>query len=427
MYQIKRAPPVSDAHLDAMNDPLLRQIFARRGVSASTSQLKLQDLLPPQALRGVEQAAKLIVNAIQCQQKIMIMGDYDADGATSTAIMCRALHQMGAREIDYLIPNRFEFGYGLSPALVDVAHAAKAQLLVTVDNGISSHEGVQHAKSLGMQVVITDHHLPGDSLPDADAIVNPNQPNCMFASKALAGCGVAFYVISVIRQHLIKSGAFHGGAIPNLSYLLDLVSLGTVADVVPLDHNNRILVEAGLHRIRQGASCVGIQALMQVAKRDAAHVQASDLGFALAPRLNAAGRLDDMKLGVALLLENDHARALAMAHQLDALNKERRAIEQTMQQEAEAQLPSLWQHLQHKPLGIVVYKAQWHQGVIGILASRIKDKLHRPSIAFAAADDGLLKGSARSIAGVHLRDVLARIDTPPGLLVSFGDMRWQQD
>ncbi len=352
----------------------------------------------------------------------MVVGDFDADGATSTALTVLALRQMGARNIHYLVPNRFEDGYGLSPVVVEQAAAAGAEIIVTVDNGISSHAGVESAHQKGIPVLITDHHLPGETLPAAEAIVNPNLNGCAFPSRALAGVGVAFYLMLALRAHLRDQGWFdHGIDLPNLAELLDLVALGTVADVVPLDANNRILVWQGLSRIRAGKCRPGIRALLEVARRDMHQLAASDLGFALGPRLNAAGRLDDMAVGVALLLSDDIGEARVLAHELDALNQTRKEIEQGMQAEALALCQTLEQSNETLPLGIAMYHPEWHQGVVGILASRLKDRFHRPVIAFAPAGDGILKGSGRSIAGLHMRDALERLDTlNPGLMLQFG-------
>jgi len=348
----------------------------------------------------------------------MIVGDFDADGATSTALTVLALRSMGAANVKYLVPNRFDDGYGLSPEVVEQAAARGAQLIVTVDNGISSHTGVSLAHEKGIAVVITDHHLPGDTLPAADAIVNPNLHECDFPSGALAGVGVAFYLMLALRARLRESGT---ETLPNLAELLDLVALGTVADVVPLDGNNRILVWQGLSRIRAGKCRPGIKALLEVANRDARQLAANDLGFALGPRLNAAGRLDDMSVGVALLLSEDIAQARMLASELDALNQTRKEIEQGMQSEALALCDALERSSEALPLGIAMYHPEWHQGVVGILASRLKERFNRPVIAFAPSGDGLLKGSGRSIAGLHMRDALERLDTlNPGLILKFG-------
>ncbi len=422
--QISRRPHKSNVHLPDSLHPRLKQIYADRGITRS-EQLErgAKALLHYQKLQGVEQAITILVEAIKAQYKIMIVGDFDADGATSTALSILSLRAMGVRNCDYLVPNRFDFGYGLSPEIVDVAHAQQAQLLITVDNGISCFAGVERAKALGMQVIITDHHLAAESLPSADAIVNPNQPGCEFLSKNLAGVGVAFYVMLALRAKLNATGWFdqQGISIPNLADFLDLVALGTVADVVPLDENNRILVHQGLQRIRSGKSRPGIQAMLDVAGKDIERLVASDLGFVVGPRLNAAGRLDDMSTGIECLLTQDPSRARQLAVQLDSLNRERREIESSMQQEAVKALDALDFQSSQLPYGLVLYQADYHQGVIGILAGRIKDKYYRPTIAFAHQDDEILKGSARSIPSLHIRDLLEEINNRyPNLIEKFG-------
>ncbi len=419
--QIIRREPIDDTHLSHVSDPLIRQIYAQRGMVEHAYPLALKKLLPPNQLYGIDRAAQIIAEAMVDRLRILIVGDFDADGATSTSIMMLALREMGAMHVDYLIPNRFNFGYGLSPELVEVAKEKKAELLITVDNGISSFAGVAAAKASGMRVVVTDHHLAADHLPQADAIVNPNQPDCTFASKAIAGCGVAFYVMCTVKNYLVEQGWFASRPLPNLSDYLDLVALGTVADVVPLDQNNRILVQAGLHRMRQGRCRAGITALLDRANRQPLQLVASDLGFALGPRLNAAGRLEDMSLGVELLLCDDPLQASRMANHLDRLNKERRQIEQTMQESAEQTLEQLTLDASKLPLGLVLYEANWHQGVMGIVASRLKEKYHRPVIAFAQSSADELKGSVRSIAGLHIRDLLDEVSKSyPDLILSFG-------
>ncbi|WP_298768243.1 single-stranded-DNA-specific exonuclease RecJ [uncultured Shewanella sp.] len=422
-HQINRRPHVDDSHLPDSFSPLLRQIYASRGVLAHECDLNLSHLLRPNNMLGLDKAAQIIADGIASNKPILIMGDFDADGATSTSVCILALRMMGAVNVDYLIPNRFDFGYGLSPEIVQVAHTKGAELLITVDNGISSIEGVDAAKALGMQVVITDHHLPGQVLPNADAIVNPNQVGCGFASKAIAGVGVAFYLMSALRAELRARNWYQTRHIaePNLAHLLDIVALGTVADVVPLDCNNRILVEMGLKRVRAGRCRVGITALLEVAKKNVSRVVASDFGFTVGPRLNAAGRLDEMALGVETLLCEDVMVARRMASQLDSLNMERRELEQEMQQEALKSLQSLTLDMTSLPWGIALFQADWHQGVIGILASRIKDKYHRPVIAFADAGNGEIKGSARSIKGLHMRDLLELINSRhPKMILKFG-------
>lgn len=422
-HKIVRRPTVDDSHLPIHLPPLLKQLYARRGVTLNECELVLKGLLRPDTMKGLNQAAKLIADAIQANKSMLIVGDFDADGATSTSVCILALRMMGAAKVDYLIPNRFDYGYGLSPEIVAVAAAKQAEMLITVDNGISSIDGVMAAKAFGMQVVITDHHLPGHELPNADAIVNPNQPGCPFASKSIAGVGVAFYLMTALRAELRTRNWYQirGIAEPNLGTLLDIVALGTVADVVALDTNNRILVEAGLQRVRAGRCRVGITALLEVAKRNPRRIVASDFGFAVGPRLNAAGRLDEMALGVETLLCEDMVLARRMAEELDGLNQERRELEVGMQQEALKSLEHLKLIEAELPWGIALFQQDWHQGVIGILASRIKDKYHRPVIAFADADNGEIKGSARSIKGLHMRDLLELVNTRyPGLIIKFG-------
>ncbi|MGP4142300.1 single-stranded-DNA-specific exonuclease RecJ [Sodalis praecaptivus] len=421
-----RRRPLGDIALLAEADipPLLKRLYVQRGVCAVDElERGARGLLAYHSLTGVEQAVDLLVGALADQRRLMVVGDFDADGATSTALTVLALRQMGAQTIEFLVPNRFDDGYGLSPEVVEQAAARGAQVIVTVDNGISSHAGVTLAHEKGIPVLITDHHLPGDTLPAADAIVNPNLRGCAFASKSLAGVGVAFYLMLALRARLNDSGWFtqQGIAAPKLAELLDLVALGTVADVVPLDANNRILVHQGLSRIRAGRCRPGIRALAEVANRDLVRLCASDLGFALGPRLNAAGRLDDMSVGVALLLTDDLSQARMLAAELDALNQTRREIEQGMEAEALALCQAMARDEQPMPFGLAIYHAQWHQGVVGILASRIKERFHRPVIAFAPAGDGVLKGSGRSVAGLHMRDLLERLDTlHPGLMLKFG-------
>ncbi|BAJ00703.1 single-stranded-DNA-specific exonuclease RecJ [Shewanella violacea] len=423
IHKIVRRSKVDDTHLPDSFSPLLKQIYASRGTTAEECDLTLSRLLRPNTMKGLDIASKIIADGIRDNRSILIMGDFDADGATSTCVCLLALKMMGASKIDYLIPNRFDFGYGLSPEIVAVAHSKGAELLITVDNGISSIEGVAAAKALGMQVVITDHHLPGKTIPDADAIVNPNQVDCGFASKSIAGVGVAFYLMSALRAELRQRNWYQEQGIsePNLAHLLDIVALGTVADVVALDGNNRILVEAGLKRVRAGRCRAGITALLEVAKRNPAKIVAADFGFAVGPRLNAAGRLDEMALGVETLLCDDMMSARRMAAELDGLNAERRDLEADMQQEALKSLESVELNEASLPWGIALFQEDWHQGVIGILASRIKDRYHRPVIAFADAGEGEIKGSARSIKGLHMRDLLELINSRhPGMILKFG-------
>ena len=404
--------------------PLLRRLYASRGVTkAEELERSVKGMLPWQQLSGVEKAAERLYDAFREGLRIIVVGDFDADGATSTALSVLALRQLGGGNVDYLVPNRFEDGYGLSPEVVDQAHARGAQMILTVDNGISSIAGVERARALGIPVLVTDHHLPGDELPDADAIVNPNLRDCGFPSKSLAGVGVAFYLMLALRTFLRDKCWFEAQGItpPNLAELLDLVALGTVADVVPLDANNRILTWQGLSRIRAGKCRPGIKALLEVSNREAQKLAASDLGFALGPRLNAAGRLDDMSVGVALLLCDNIGEARQLASDLDALNQTRKEIEQGMQAEALTLCDKLERSAEALPGGLAMYHPEWHQGVVGILASRIKERFHRPVIAFAPAGDGTLKGSGRSIQGLHMRDALERLDTLyPGLMIKFG-------
>ncbi|MCC4107227.1 single-stranded-DNA-specific exonuclease RecJ [Serratia ureilytica] len=422
--QLRRRPAADDTHLPASLPPLLRRLYALRGVQAEQElERGVKGMLPWQQLDGIDDAVSLLQQALADGRRIMVVGDFDADGATSTALTVLALRSMGGAAVDYLVPNRFEDGYGLSPEVVEQAAARGAELIVTVDNGISSHAGVDVAHAKGMQVLVTDHHLPGETLPAAEAIVNPNLRGCAFPSKSLAGVGVAFYLMLALRAGLRDSGWFEQRALamPNLAELLDLVALGTVADVVPLDANNRILVYQGLNRIRAGKCRPGIRALLEVANRDARQLAANDLGFALGPRLNAAGRLDDMSIGVALLLSDDIAQARMLANDLDALNQTRREIEQGMQVEALQLCDQLERTSTELPYGLAMYHPEWHQGVVGILASRIKERFHRPVIAFAPAGDGILKGSGRSVPGLHMRDALERLDMlNPGLMMKFG-------
>ena len=409
--------------------PLLQRILAARQVLTDADRvLDFQHLHPPQLLKGIDAAVSLLMAQLPAQRRVLIVSDFDADGATSCVLAIRALRAMGFQNVDYIVPNRFEYGYGLTPEIVQLARGKAPDILITVDNGISSNEGVQVARALGMQVIITDHHLPGLELPLADAIVNPNQPGCDFPSKSLAGVGVVFYVMAALRSALRDAGWFAKAGIvePNLAGLLDLVALGTVADVVTLDRNNRILVNEGLKRIRAGRACAGILALLEIGKRTLPALQASDLGFAAGPRLNAAGRLDDMALGIECLLADDPVVAMATARRLDEMNQQRKGIEEDMRDQAVSELDALDIGGATAPAGVCIYNPAWHQGVIGILAARIKERLHRPVIAFADADvDGegepQLKGSARSIAGLHIRDVLDTVATRnPGLISRFG-------
>ncbi|MGL4204644.1 MAG: single-stranded-DNA-specific exonuclease RecJ [Aeromonadaceae bacterium] len=421
---IQRRPLVDDAHLPADIPPRLRQIYASRGVrSAAELEKGTQALLPPARLKGMAAALPLLESALRQQQRILIVGDFDADGATSSALCVLALRAMGGRQVDFLVPNRFEYGYGLTPEIVALAIERGTQLLITVDNGISSLAGVAAAKAAGMTVLVTDHHLPGPELPQADAIINPNQAGCGFGSGNLAGVGVAFYLMAALRSHLQAAGWFaeQNLPLPNVADYLDLVALGTVADVVALDANNRVLVHQGLQRIRAGKCRPGIRALCEVAKRELPQLTATDLGFFLGPRLNAVGRLDDMSLGVACLLCDDPNLARQLASQMDSLNQERKEIEQGMQSEALSGLEAQLGSGRELPAGIVLYRPDWHQGVVGLVASRMKERFYRPVFAFAEASEDELKGSGRSIPGLHLRDALERLDNlHPGLIIKFG-------
>ncbi|PWD07083.1 single-stranded-DNA-specific exonuclease RecJ [Salmonella enterica subsp. enterica serovar Anatum] len=422
--QLRRREADETAELPADLPPLLRRLYASRGVrSARELERSVKGMLPWQQLSGIDNAVEILYNAFREGIRIIVVGDFDADGATSTALSVLGMRALGCDNISYLVPNRFEDGYGLSPEVVDQAKARGAQLIVTVDNGISSHAGVAHAKTLGIPVIVTDHHLPGDTLPEAEAIINPNLRDCEFPSKSLAGVGVAFYLMLALRTFLRDKEWFDERNIapPNLAELLDLVALGTVADVVPLDANNRILTWQGLSRIRAGKCRPGIKALLEISNRDPQQLAASDLGFALGPRLNAAGRLDDMSVGVALLLCDNLGEARVLASELDALNQTRKEIEQGMQAEALILCEKLGRSSETLPGGLGMYHPEWHQGVVGILASRIKGRFHRPGIAFAPAGGGTLKGSGRSIQGLHMRDALERLDTLyPDLMIKFG-------
>jgi len=399
-------------------DPVLARVLAARGI-IGTVQLdtRLAHLAAPNQMHNLERLGAILADAIAAQKRLLIVADYDSDGATGCAVGLLALREMGA-QVDYIVPNRFEFGYGLTPEIVRLAAERQPDFLITVDNGISSVDGVDEANRLGLQVLITDHHLPAERLPDAACIVNPNQRGCGFPSKHLAGVGVIFYAMLQLRAELRARGAFAARPEPNLAHLLDLVALGTVADVVRLDDNNRRLVTQGLSRIRAGRSRPGIQALLRVAGRDAARASAYDLGFVLGPRLNAAGRLEDMSIGIECLISSDSGKAFELASRLDALNRERRGIEASMHDEALSHLEAI------EPgaaFGLSLYDPGWHQGVIGILAARIRERFHRPVIAFAPGAAGELKGSGRSIPSLHLRDALDLVaKREPGLLLRFG-------
>jgi len=419
---IRRRVASVGANLPATLHPVLRRVYAQRGLTREAElSLDLKQLLPPQGLLGIDRACDELQQAVTSGGKIVVVGDYDADGATGAALAVAVLRTFGAGAPDYLVPSRFHQGYGLSPALAEAAHAMGAQWLLTVDNGIASVAGVARAKELGLRVVITDHHLAGPQLPAADAMVNPNQPGCGFPSKHLAGVGVMFYLLSALRGRLREAGWFRARSDfpePRLADFLDLVAVGTVADVVRLDYNNRILVAQGLARIRARRMRPGILALLQVAGRDAATVSSTDLGFTVGPRLNAAGRLEDMRLGIECLLCESEQGALAMAQRLDQLNRERRDIEAQMRDEAMAMVDKL----EADAVGLALFDPGWHEGVVGLVASRVKDRLHRPTFAFARAKEaGMLKGSGRSIAGLHIRDALALVDARhPGMIARFG-------
>jgi single-stranded-DNA-specific exonuclease len=406
-------------------NPVLAKIYAARNIRNSEElSHALSELDDYRTLRDIEKAVALLQQALTGQWRILVIGDFDADGATSTALAAKALRMMGAENIDFLVPNRFEYGYGLTPEIVAVAIESRPDLIITVDNGISSIRGVQAANDAGIKVLVTDHHLPAERLPAAEAIVNPNQPGDEFPSKSLAGVGVIFYVMLALRAHLRDSGWFNerGEEPPNLARLLDLVALGTVADVVPLERNNRILVAQGLARIRAGECSAGIQALIEVAGRNQQRLVASDLGYAIGPRLNAAGRLTDMALGIHCLLSEDIAEARTLAAELDTLNHQRREIEGDMQQQAQEELERFFNAGEMTyPKGVCLYRPDWHEGVIGILASRIKERLHRPVIVFTDSGDDQMKGSARSVKGLHIRDTLDAVAAHhPGLLTRFG-------
>lgn len=429
MLNIKhRDIPQSLEHLD-ISHPVIKRIYAGRGLT-NNAELKRSaaELLPITSMKGLPQACSLLLQALTEQKKITIVGDFDADGATSTALMVLGLRKLGFKNVDYKVPNRFDYGYGLSPQLAKDIIELNTDLVITVDNGISCLPGIEMVKNAGIQVIVTDHHLPGKTLPNADAIVNPNQPDCEFASKNLAGVGVAFYLLLAFRGHLRSENWFANQQQPepNLAELIDLVALGTVADVVPLDSNNRILVHQGLARIKKGICRPGIKAMMQMANKDLNKAKSSDFGFVIGPRLNAAGRLDDMSYGIRCLLTEDYGQALKMAEDLNSLNNERKEIEQGMRTEAEAAVNTISITSGELPDGICVYEENWHQGVIGIVAGRVKDKYYRPTIAFAQGElntDGEyeLKGSARSIQGIHIRDVLDEVNTQnPGLIIKFG-------
>lgn len=421
----RRGVPAQSIEWPDSVHPVLRRVYAARGIaSLDEIEYRLAGLLAP-TLVGMDRACEIFLAAIRDDARIVIVGDFDCDGATGTAVAVRGLRLLGARNVDYAVPNRMRHGYGLSPAIVEELLPRKPDLLITVDNGIAAHAGVATAKAHGMRVIVTDHHLPGATLPDADAIVNPCVPGDQFPSKSLAGVGVMFYLLLALRTRLRASGRFIAAAEPDLSMLLDLVALGTVADLVPLDRNNRILVEAGLRRIRAGRACAGIAALFTVGRRDIARAVASDLGFAVGPRLNAAGRLEDMTLGIECLLTDDAGRAADLAEALSTINAERRELQDGMTAQAQAEVDKwISRHgANGLPHGVVLFDPDWHHGVVGLVASKLKESLHRPVIACAPAGEhgDEVKASGRSIPGFHLRDALAEVDARhPGLIQRFG-------
>ncbi|HYW93185.1 MAG TPA: single-stranded-DNA-specific exonuclease RecJ [Gammaproteobacteria bacterium] len=404
--------------------PVLRRVYTARGIADPAElEYRLENLHHMRSLGGLDAAVDLLAAAVTEGQRVLIVGDFDADGATSSTVALRALRAMGLERVGYLVPNRFEYGYGLSPEIVEVAARESPDVIVTVDNGVSSVAGVVSARQHGIRVLVTDHHLPGETLPAADAMVNPNLRGDPFPSKHLAGVGVIFYVMLALRARLQRDGWLDGRRreVPNMADLLDLVALGTVADVVPLDRNNRVLVSQGLRRIRAGRACPGLLALLQAGGRDPARAVSADLAFAAGPRLNAAGRLEDMSLGIECLCSDDPARATDLAARLDGLNRERREIEGRMQQEAHAYLDGMRLDDSRLPVGLCLYDPAWHQGVVGILASRVKERVQRPVIAFARSRDGELKGSARSVPGMHMRDAIGAVATRhPELVGRFG-------
>ncbi len=427
VIRAREIPPGSKGNFTGRIHPVIRRILLSRGVSSQDElSLELRDLMPPDRLGGVTEAAALLADAITGDRNILVVGDFDTDGATGTALAVLTLKAMGCRQVDFRVPNRFEFGYGLTVPLVDTLAAAPPDLLVTVDSGIGCIQGVARARELGCRVIVTDHHLPGSRIPAADAIVNPNCEGDGFPSKALAGVGVMFYLLGALRKELKARGWFNGSRPePNLAQFLDLVALGTVADLVPLDRNNRVLVRQGLERIRRGMTRPGLLALLRLGKRDYRYASASDLGFAVGPRLNAAGRLEDMSTGIRCLLADGTDEASALARQLDELNLVRRSMQEQMQQDALDKVNGMLTSLDEDslPPALCLFDESWHEGIVGLVASRVKDKVHRPAIVFAPESGGadLLKGSARSVKGLHIRDVLAYVDTRhPGLIRNFG-------
>jgi len=426
MITIRRRPvPAESGHWPDEIPPLLRRIYTARGAfTADEARPRLANLHPPELLDGMPAAVQHLAAAIAEGKRILVVGDFDCDGATACALAVRGLRLLGARDVHHAVPNRAIHGYGLSPALVAELAPIAPDVLVTVDHGIACHAGIAAAKALGWRVIVTDHHLPGEHLPPADAIVNPNLAGDPFPSKALAGVGVIFYVLMALRRHLRETGAFTARhPEPDLMTLLDLVAIGTVADLVPLDANNRALVSAGLRRLRAGHGCTGLRALIEVAGRKPAQLTATDIGFALGPRLNAAGRLEDMGIGIELLLTEDQAQAKEIASTLQQINAERRAVQQQMTGDAEAILTRLSADTAEPPIAACLFDPDWHPGVVGLVASKMKDRLHRPVIVFAPATPGAdtLRGSARSIRGLNIRDVLAAMDAAhPNLIDKFG-------
>ncbi len=425
--RVQRRECPEDLSALAAFPPILQRLYASRGIKTPQQLDKsLKSLLPFNTLTDINKACERLHTAFQTQERILIIGDFDADGATSTAVAVLALRKMGATSVEFLVPNRFQFGYGLTPGIVEVAKKWQPNLIITVDNGIASFEGVDAANKAGIDVLVTDHHLPSETLPEACALVNPNRVGDGFASKCIAGVGVIFYLMMALRRHLIETNWFSIQSIevPNMAEFLDLVALGTVADVVGLDQNNRIMVSQGINRIKQGLARPGIKALIEVAGRDSSRLRESDLGFAVAPRLNAAGRLDDMSLGIECLLSEDFAQAKIYAEELSALNAERRQIESEMKEQAIAginQLISKMETAKTLPVALCLFDENWHQGVIGILAGRLKERYHRPVIVFSLGSDDEIKGSGRSVLSLNIRDVLASIDKDnPGLIIKFG-------
>ena len=423
---VKRRAANTKLNLPDSMHPLLKRVYSQRNINdVEELELGLEKLIPPEQFKGINEAVQLLIDALQRQQRVLIVADFDADGATSCVVALKALRQFGFQHTDYIVPNRFDYGYGLTPEIVELAKTRNPDLIITVDNGISSIEGVAAAKSAGIKTLITDHHLPSASAPDADAIVNPNQHGCNFPSKSIAGVGVIFYVMLALRAKLREMKWFeeNSTAEPKLADLLDLLALGTVADVVALDRNNRILVSEGLRRIRAGRTRPGINSLLEIAGRSSARLTASDLGFSVGPRLNAAGRLDDMSTGIECLLTDHEGTAYKLALQLDGMNKDRKQIEGDMREQAFKFLQEFSLEESDLPAALCIYDSRWHQGVVGILASRVKEKFNRPVIAFADANDSgnEIKGSARSIKGFHIRDALDAVaSSNPGMISKFG-------